>query len=195
MYSGDDLAPKLIILGEANVGKTSILDQWLNGTFNEDTAPTIGAGLSTVPLMVDGTVMTFKIWDTAGTEQFRSVVPMYCRAAAIAILVFDLTQSQTFEAVSDWHKFLRESADPVVLLVGNKLDLVDDRVVEHDTAVDFAKKLECEYVEMSARTREGLVEFIQAVMDCARASLSKTCLHTPARSEPVAAPEKSDCAC
>jgi Ras-related protein Rab-5C len=195
MYSGGDLASKLIILGEASVGKTSILDQWLNGTFSEDTAPTIGAGVVTVPLMIDGTVMTFKVWDTAGTEQFRSVIPMYCREAAIAILVFDLTQPQTLTAVNEWYKFLRESADPVILLVGNKLDLVDARAIDHENAVDFAQKLECEYVEMSACTREGIDEFIRAVMDCARASLGKTCVHTPNTVGPATAPQQSGCAC
>jgi small GTP-binding protein len=195
MLPVEDLAPKLIILGAANVGKTSILDQWLNSTFSEDTAPTIGAGVTTVPLMLDGTVMTFKIWDTAGTEQFRSVVPKYCRSAAIAILVFDLTQSQTFEAVQDWHKFVLESAEPVILLVGNKLDLVDDRVVDHEKGRDLAGKLECGYVEMSARTRQGIDEFIQAVMDCARTSMAKTYIRTPTQPQPTPVPQKSDCAC
>jgi Rab family protein len=195
MHAGDDLAPKLIVLGEANVGKTSILDQWLNGTFNEDTAPTIGAELATVPLMVDGTVMTFRIWDTAGTEQFRSVIPIYCRSAAIAVLVFDLTQSATFEAIPDWQKFVRETADPVLLLVGNKLDLKDGRVVDHDIAADLAKRLECEYVEMSACTREGFDEFVRAVMDCARNSLGKLCVNAPPPADAVSAPEKPGCAC
>jgi GTPase SAR1 family protein len=66
----------------------------------------MGATVTTVPLMLDGTVMTFMIWDTAGAEQFRSVVPYYCRSAAIAILVFDLTQAQTFEEVQYWHRFV-----------------------------------------------------------------------------------------
>jgi Rab family protein len=195
MYGGDELAPKLIVIGDANVGKTSILDQWLNGTFNDDTAPTIGAGLSTVPLMVDGAVMTFRIWDTAGTEQFRSVIPMYCRSAAIAILVFDLTNSSTFDAVTDWHKFVRETADPVFLLIGNKLDLVDARTVDHDRAVDLAGQLECEFVEMSARTREGIDEFIRAVIDSARLSLGKTCVRSPTPAEPTPAPQKDECGC
>jgi small GTP-binding protein len=195
MYGGDDLAPKLIVLGEANVGKTSILDQWLKGTFNADTAPTIGAGLSTVPLMLDGTVLTFRIWDTAGTEQFRSVVPIYCRSAAIAVLVFDLTQTATFEAVTDWQKFVRETADPRFLLVGNKLDLKDERAVDHDIAVDLARRLECEYVEMSACTREGIDEFIRAVMDCARSAIGKNCVGVPPQPTSPANAEQSGCGC
>jgi Ras-related protein Rab-5C len=198
MYGGD-VSPKLIVLGEANVGKTSILEQWLHGTFTHETAPTIGAGLSTVPLMVDGTAHTFNIWDTAGTPQFRSVVPMYCRQAAIAIIVFDLTVSTTFEQVRTWYDFVRETADPVFLLVGNKLDLVDSRTVDHDRALDcalhLAAQLECEYVEMSARTREGIDEFSRAVIKSARKSLERTCVRAPQPAEPAPAPEKSECGC
>jgi small GTP-binding protein len=78
-------------------------------------------------LTVDETVLTFWIWDTAGTQQFRSVVAVYCRSAAIAVLVFDLTQARTFQAGIDWQKFVRETADQVFLLVGNKMDLKDSK--------------------------------------------------------------------
>jgi GTPase SAR1 family protein len=73
-----------------------------------------------------------------------------CHAAAIAIFVFDLTQPQTFNAIDDWYKIVRESADPVILLVGNKLDLVDARAIDDDNVVEIAQKLECEYVEMNS---------------------------------------------
>jgi Ras-related protein Rab-22 len=178
MYGGD-VSPKLIVLGEANVGKTSILEQWLHGTFTHETAPTIGAGLSTVPLMVDGTAHTFNIWDTAGTPQFRSVVPMYCRQAAIAVIVYDLTVNTTFEQVRTWYDFVRETADPVFLLVGNKLDLRNDREVESSAATELAETLQCQYVEMSACTREGIEEFQSAILTCAKESLSKLVYGVP----------------
>jgi small GTP-binding protein len=193
MYGGE-VSPKLIVLGEANVGKTSILDQWLHGSFTQDTTPTIGAGLSTVPLMIGRSVQNFNIWDTAGTPQFRSVVPMYCRQAAVAIIVFDLTQPSTFEQVSRWHEFVRETADPVFLLVGNKLDLKDEREVDLDVAKDLAKSLQCEYVEMSACTREGIEDFQAAVLNCATASLSRMVYHAPGdAAEPIQANSKCNC--
>jgi small GTP-binding protein len=176
--SGSESSPKMIMLGEANVGKTSILNQWLNGTFSHDTAPTIGAGLLTVELTVNGKSQAFNIWDTAGTPQFRSVVPMYCRQAAIAIIVFDLTSLSTFEKVRSWHEFVRETAEPVFLLVGNKLDLGEDREVDFDAAKDLAAELECQYVEMSASTREGIEDFVTAVNKCARESVGKSVVRT-----------------
>jgi small GTP-binding protein len=192
MYGGE-VSPKLIVVGEANVGKTSILEQWLHGTFTQETAPTIGAGLSTVPLMVDGNVQTFNIWDTAGTPQFRSVVPMYCRQAAIAVIVFDLTNPVTFDAVRTWHDFVRETADPVFLLVGNKLDLKDGREVEPEGAKELADNLQCQYVEMSACTREGIEEFQRAVLECAKQSLSKIVYRAPSAISTDAPKGESQC--
>jgi small GTP-binding protein len=180
---GGEVSPKLIVLGEVNVGKTSILE------------PTIGAGLSTVPLMVDGTVQTFNIWDTAGTPQFRSVVPMYCRQAAIAVIVFDLTQAGTFDAVRTWYDFVRETADPIFLLIGNKLDLKDDREVDRDAAKELAANFQCGYVEMSACTREGIEEFQGAILECARQSLSKLVYRAPSAAAVGQAKPKEDGCC
>jgi small GTP-binding protein len=188
--SGSESSPKLIVLGEANVGKTSILDQWLHHNFCRETPPTIGAGLSTVDLQVNGNAQTFNIWDTAGTPQFRSVVPMYCRQAAIAVIVFDLTALGTFEKVEAWHEFVRETAEPVFLLVGNKLDLRDDRDVEFDVAKELAAKLECQYVEMSASTREGIEDFESAVNECARQSMAKMVVRTAQTVRPQLSNEK-----
>jgi small GTP-binding protein len=187
-------ALKAIILGEANVGKTSILSQWTSGIFTEDTAPTIATGLTPVSLMVDGAVHPFHIWDTAGTPQFRSVVPMYCRQAALAIIVFDLSQRSSFETVAGWHSFVKEHADPKFLLVGNKLDLEDNRQVEKEGAEEMARRLGCQYVEMSAKTKLGLEGFARAVIDCVRDVLQVTVTqpHYSAVLEPEPA---SGCAC
>jgi small GTP-binding protein len=187
-------ALKAIILGEANVGKTSILSQWVSGTFTEDTAPTIATGLTPVQLMIDGAVHPFHIWDTAGTPQFRSVVPMYCRQAALAIIVFDITQRSSFETVKGWHSFVREHADPKFLLVGNKLDLDDVRQVQKEEAEEITQTLGCQYVEMSAKTKLGLETFARAVIDSVRdvVQLAVTQPHYSA----VLAPEPaSECGC
>jgi small GTP-binding protein len=190
---GEQRSLKAIIIGEANVGKTSILSQWLHGTFTDETAPTIAAGLSPVQIMVDGAVHLFHIWDTAGTPQFRSVVPMYCRQAALAIIVFDLTQQSSFDKVAEWHSFVKEHAEPMFILVGNKLDLDEARQVDADLAEELAGKIGCKYIEMSARTKEGINLFARAVIDCARTILSTTV------SDPhyaaVLVPDKEESAC
>jgi small GTP-binding protein len=168
MECPESAALKVIILGEASVGKTSILNQWLHGTFTPRTSPTIAAGLSPVQLMVDGAVQSFHVWDTAGTPQFRSVVPMYCRSAAIAVIVFDLTMRASFDRVEEWHSFVRETAEPAFIIVGNKIDLVEDREIDTSEAEELAKKLGCTYIEVSACTGDGMNFFGRAILACAR---------------------------
>jgi Ras-related protein Rab-5C len=142
----------------------------LYGTFPQ-TSPTIGAGLSSVQLLVHGSPQTFNIWDTAGTPEFRSVVPMYCRQAAVAVIVFDLTASSTFQKCGAWHEFVKETAEPGFLLVGNKLDLGDLREVDFEEAQELARMLGCKYVEVSACTRQGIDDFEEAVREVAEASI------------------------
>jgi hypothetical protein len=131
------------------------------------------------------------------TDPFILTTPLfiYCRSPAIAVLVFDLTQNATFAVAADWRKFVRETADPMFLLVGNNLDLRDARAVDHDRAVEPAKRLECEYVEMSAYTRQGIEEFIGALIDCARNSLATICLHVRRPAAAAADPQRPGCAC
>jgi Rab family protein len=191
----EDNALKVIILGDASVGKTSILSHWLYGTFTRDTKPTIAAGLSPVQLMIDGEVQAFHVWDTAGTPQYRSVVPMYCRSAAIAIIVFDLTQSSSFDQVEKWHELVRETADPVCLLVGNKLDLTEERTVDGFLAEELAKRLGLRYLEVSACTGEGMNDFGRTILDCARESRSKMVIAGPTLLKPAVESNETSCNC
>jgi small GTP-binding protein len=190
---GGEISPKLIVVGETSVGKTSILQQWLNDTFTKDTPPTIGAGLSTVQLLIHGSPQTFNIWDTAGTPEFRSIVPMYCRQAALAIIVFDLTVSTTFQKVRGWYDFVRETADPGFLLVGNKLDLAEDREVDSEDAKELARSLGCGYVETSACTREGIADFQEALREVAEQSLGH--MNVPTRQPPGLEAAEQKCSC
>jgi small GTP-binding protein len=189
-------AVKVIMLGEAGVGKTSILNQWLHGTFTPRTAPTIAAGLSPVQLMVDGVVQSFHVWDTAGTPQFRSVVPMYCRSAAIAVIVFDLTFRASFEKVEEWHNFVCETTKPIFIIIGNKIDILEDREIEASEAEELAKKLHCRYIEVSACTGDGMNLFGRAILDCAREYKSKRIMEKePPTPQPEDIDTPSKCRC
>jgi small GTP-binding protein len=191
-----DSTLKLIALGEAGVGKTSILNQWLHGTFSDETPPTIAAGLSPVQLLVDDSVQSFHIWDTAGTPQYRSVVPMYCRAASIAIIVFDVTQESTFLTVDGWYAFVKEQADPVILLVGNKIDAVDRREVDIARAQDTASRFGCAYLEVSAKTNEGISVFGKAVVNAAREFKARLVMRSPGGPQALRPkPVERQCAC
>jgi GTPase SAR1 family protein len=101
---------------------------------------------------------------------------MYCRQAAIALIVFDLTQPWTFDAIPEWHSFVLETAQPVFLLVGNKVDLSESRAVDEIAPAELAERLGLRYVEVSAKTGGGMRAFGRAVMECAREFQSKAVL-------------------
>ncbi|KAI9638188.1 ras family-domain-containing protein [Dioszegia hungarica] len=142
MASSDDsslkaVQVKLVLLGEAAVGKSSLVLRFVQNDFNENTSPTIGAAFLTQKCRLENRVVKFEIWDTAGQERvrldrypdpFHSLAPMYYRNAQAAVVVYDITKASSLEKAKAWVKELQRQASPniVIALVGNKLDLVND---------------------------------------------------------------------
>lgn len=118
---------KLVLLGEAAVGKSSLVLRFVSNDFNDNTSPTIGAAFLTQKCRLENRIVKFEIWDTAGQERFHSLAPMYYRNAAAAVVVYDITKAASLEKAKAWVKELQRQANPniVIALVGNKLDLVD----------------------------------------------------------------------
>ncbi|CEP15820.1 hypothetical protein [Parasitella parasitica] len=119
---------KLVLLGESAVGKSSIVQRFVNKEYTENREPTIGAAFLTQKCTVKERTIKFEIWDTAGQERFHSLAPMYYRNAQAAIVVYDITKATTLEKAKSWIKELQRQAntDIVIALVGNKLDLCED---------------------------------------------------------------------
>lgn len=119
---------KLVLLGEAAVGKSSLVLRFCSNDFNENTSPTIGAAFLTQKCRLENRVVKFEIWDTAGQERFHSLAPMYYRNAAAAVVVYDITKAASLEKAKAWVKELQRQANPniVICLVGNKSDLVSE---------------------------------------------------------------------
>ncbi|WVO16858.1 hypothetical protein L204_104544 [Cryptococcus depauperatus] len=117
---------KLVLLGEAAVGKSSLVLRFCSGNFDENTSPTIGAAFLAQKCRLENRVVKFEIWDTAGQERFHSLAPMYYRNAQAAVVVYDITKASSLEKAKAWVKELQRqaSANIVIALVGNKLDLV-----------------------------------------------------------------------
>jgi Ras-related protein Rab-5C len=119
---------KLVLLGEAAVGKSSVVLRFVSNEFQENKEPTIGAAFLTQKCRLDSAVIKFEIWDTAGQERFHSLAPMYYRNAQASAVIYDITKASSFEKAKSWVKELQRQANPniVIALVGNKLDLVKD---------------------------------------------------------------------
>ncbi|OHT12708.1 small GTP-binding protein [Tritrichomonas foetus] len=120
---------KIVVLGSAYVGKTSLINRYCNGTFIENTRSTIGAGFFTHSLNIEDSEVTVMLWDTAGEERFRSVAPSLLRGANGLILVFDLTSPDSFNDIDIYMDMFLDTCrvdpnqNPPVLLLGNKCDI------------------------------------------------------------------------
>lgn len=154
-----DFIYKIVLVGDATVGKTHLLSRYIKGTLPKAPTATIGVEFATrtVPLAVGGTVKA-QIWDTAGQERYRAITSAHYRRAVGALLVYDITKSSTFHNCQKWAEELKNNAEPdiVVMLVGNKYDLVEkdpsSRQVQTKDAEQFADKNQMIFCETSAVT-------------------------------------------
>lgn len=155
---------KVVVLGSQGVGKTSVVIRYVGGMFSKAVSPTIGASFFTYKLNVDNYRVKLQVWDTAGQERFRSMAPMYYRKANAAMLIYDITSSDSFYDIKDWVSELKRNVDTPIItcLVGNKCDLQDGRQVETNTAQDFADSIDSLFFETSALKNTGIEEaFLQ----------------------------------
>ena len=148
---------KLIFLGDQSVGKSCILNRFMNDTFSEDYQATIGLDFQSKNFQIDNQDIHLLLYDTAGQEKFRSLIPMYTRDANIILLVYDIGCKESFVHLPDWIKDLTNiNKDEVIFaLVGNKKDLEDKREVTVEEGQKVAQENDFIFQEVSAKTGEG----------------------------------------
>ncbi|HUT80026.1 MAG TPA: Rab family GTPase [Candidatus Bathyarchaeia archaeon] len=152
---------KVLLIGEAAVGKTSLTLKFVHGKFKSDYLLTVGMEPYSKYLKIGNDLATLSIWDIAGQQRFDVFRTMFFRGAKAALLVFDLTRPATLSKLDDWHEDLIKNAgeDVIKILVGNKNDLEDLRSVPKKEALAFAKKIKAlAYIETSAKTGENVNE-------------------------------------
>ncbi|XP_063455113.1 ras-related protein Rab-5C isoform X1 [Pan paniscus] len=156
---------KLVLLGESAVGKSSLVLRFVKGQFHEYQESTIGAAFLTQTVCLDDTTVKFEIWDTAGQERYHSLAPMYYRGAQAAIVVYDITNTDTFARAKNWVKELQRQASPniVIALAGNKADLASKRAVEFQEAQAYADDNSLLFMETSAKTAMNVNEIFMAI--------------------------------
>jgi len=149
---------KVVIIGESGVGKSNLILRFASNTFNPDSKSTIGVDFATKTINVDGRVVKASIWDTAGQEQYRVITSAYYRGAVGALLVYDITQQNSYAHLDQWLKELRDHADPnaVVSLVGNKSDLQHLRSISTEEAKKYAENNGLSFFETSALTASNV---------------------------------------
>lgn len=163
---------KFLVIGNASTGKSCLLHQFIENKFKSESSHTIGVEFGSKIISTGGKSVKLQIWDTAGQERFRSVTRSYYRGAAGALLVYDISSRDTFNALANWLTDARTlaSSDIVIVLVGNKKDLEADREVTFLEASRFAQENDLMFLETSARTGENVEE---TFLKCAKTILSK----------------------
>ena len=144
---------KLLLVGDSGVGKSCLLLQFADNTYTENYISTIGVDFKIRTMELDGKAIKLQIWDTAGQERFRTITTSYYRGAHGIVLVYDVTDQESFNDVKQWLQEIdRYGSENVnMLLVGNKCDLVTKRVVDYNTAKEYADRLGIPFIETSAK--------------------------------------------
>jgi len=153
-----DFLFKLVLLGDSAVGKSSILVRFSDDEFVESHINTIGVDFRYRTVTIDNHVVKLQIWDTAGQEKYRTIVRAYYRGADGVVLVYDVTNQDSFDHVDEWLADVDKFAErnPVRLLVGNKADLMDQRQVSEELASKYAEENHISWLETSAKTNTNI---------------------------------------
>lgn len=149
-----DYAFKYIIVGDAAVGKSSIMKRYTDDVFQYDNVSTIGVDFSTKNLLIENKNIQIQIWDTAGQERFRSIIRQYYKNTIVSFLVFDITRRNTYFHIQRWLDEMIKYVEPyaIIVLIGNKCDNEIHREVSYEEASSYAKLNNMVYVETSAKT-------------------------------------------
>lgn len=156
---------RFVLIGDASVGKTSILNRISGKPFSFNENSTIGANYQLLTNDVDDAHVEIQLWDTAGQEKFRSLIPVYFRNAIGSLVVFDLTNRNSFENLDVWIGTFKEFAgdETIIIIVGNKCDLQNEIKVSDDEVKKWTESHGYLYFCVSANTGEGLSDLFDAL--------------------------------
>eukprot|EP00927_Polykrikos_kofoidii_P024152 TRINITY_DN2201_c1_g3_i1.p1 TRINITY_DN2201_c1_g3~~TRINITY_DN2201_c1_g3_i1.p1 ORF type:complete len:215 (-),score=35.38 TRINITY_DN2201_c1_g3_i1:89-703(-) len=160
-----DFLFKLLLIGDSGVGKSCLLLRFADDTYTESYISTIGVDFKIRTLDQDGKTIKLQIWDTAGQERFRTITSSYYRGVHGIIVVYDVTDKESFTNVKHWLQEIEKYAADGVnkLLVGNKCDLSSKKVVSYDEAKEFAEPLNIQFMETSAKNAHNVEQAFQAM--------------------------------
>ena len=149
----EDLKLKLVLLGDSGVGKTNLISRYIHNAFQQDTKATIGVEFFCKTFKVNNNkVVKIEIWDTAGQERYKSITSVYYKGAKGAFIVYDITSRKSFDNVDKWIEEIKEktSKDIKLLVIGNKIDLNEQRVISTEEAKYRYKDMDIPVIETLA---------------------------------------------
>ena len=153
-YSIISLRQKIIFVGDSGVGKTTLINRINNEEFKDLNESSVGIDYYSKNIKFRGEELTLQIWDTAGQEKYRGLIPTYARNAVLAFIIYDISSKKSFENLTEWINYLNSIEKMPMIICGNKIDLV--RQVKKEEGEKFAKKNNLVFFEVSAKTNENM---------------------------------------
>jgi small GTP-binding protein len=163
-----DYTFKILLLGDASVGKTSFTKRYCYNLFNPSERLTIGVDFHVKTIELNEKKIKLQLWDVGGEERFRFLLPTYCLGANAAFLLYDITRPSTLDNISEWLNIVRQKGGPIpIMLVGAKLDLEkSQRQIDRDYGIQIAEKNEmASFVEISAKENVNVDEAFKVLTD------------------------------
>jgi len=162
-----DFKMKLVMLGDFAVGKTSFIKNFAKKKFGGDYKPTIGAEITKLSLEYEKKLFGLIMWDLAGQVAFKQLAHKYIEGSDLAVMIFDVTRPMTFESVKGWFQAMMASLNEKIpcVLVGNKVDLVDERKVSYDDALQLSQELGLNYIEISVKENQNVQDAMISLIE------------------------------
>ena len=150
---------KIILVGNAGIGKTSIINRYHNNSFNENSLSTVSMNFISKTMNINKKKVIVDIWDTAGQEQYRSINKLFVKDSDIVVIVYDITNRQSFEDLDYWHNFINEELGqkPLLALAGNKMDLYEKEEVREEEGEELANEWEAYFALLSAKEENNTI--------------------------------------
>lgn len=157
---------KIIVVGDSGVGKTNLIQRFINNSFSHDTKATVGVEFKSKNFLINNEIFNIEIWDTAGQERYKSITSTYYKGAKAGILIYDVTNKKTFDNIDKWRNEIREKSDKgiTLMMIGNKTDLKDKIAVTSEMGMEKAKIFEMPLMETSALDASNVKGAFELIM-------------------------------
>jgi small GTP-binding protein len=167
MATSDSKTYKVLVIGDASTGKTSLTHRYLTGIFVDSVRLTIGVDFFSKRIKRDNDRIKLQIWDFGGEERYRFLLPTYSKGANGAMILYDITRQRTIQTIQEYVKIVRESAGDIpILLVGSKIDLEEFREVTYEFGVSIAKSNSLSsFVEISSKENINVDETFDTLIE------------------------------